>query len=308
MPSRVEKLQHLQTLDARDTLLHRLPENVIKLVKLERLEFNHRLETRTWILQRGIREMKALRELHLVRLPNDVQVANELGELQNLQHIGIYIDCQDNPQVLQKLALSLSNLYSLRRLNISNMSYVTGGSLNFLNDMAAPRQLRLLRLEGVLIGGSLPQWVSSLTSLVKTVIRHTNLTGDHLFDDLCELPKLKTIVMEKDCYVGTELVARPRHGFPALSQLIVSGGWIGMNPQVFEFQAGSMVNLETLCVNFGEQQRRIDGIENLTTKLREVILVGRNDNASLGIADEEANRESRNRGEGHQFRVSVTYY
>ncbi|CAN6197022.1 unnamed protein product [Urochloa humidicola] len=172
--------------------------------------------------------------------------------------------------------------------------------------MATPRQLRLLRLEGDL-GGSLPRWVRLLKCLVKIVIMHTKLTGDHLFDTLRELPKLKSIVMQEDCYVGREIVARPIHGFPALCQLITSSGWIGMNPEVFEFKAGSMVNLETLCINFGEQQRRIIGIENLI-RLKEVILVGRNGNASLKTAGEYANQESRSRREGHQFRVAVTYY
>ncbi|CAN6181428.1 unnamed protein product [Urochloa humidicola] len=315
MPSRVKNLEHLQTLDARDTRLRGLPKTVTSLVKLERILFKHKEKWDTlWKLRPGIKKMKALRELELACLEDDVcaqQVATELGELLNLQHIGIYIFCREN-KVLETLASSLSNLDSLQHLNISRI----GGSLQFLDHMSIPRQLRSLRLEGVLVdkgpllGKRLPGWVgSSLTCLVKIVIMHTELTGDNLFDALYELPKLKIIVMQKDCYVGREIVARPKHKFPALSQLIASNDWIGMKPEVFEFQAGSMENLETLSINFGEQERSIVGIENLS-KLKEVILVGKKGNTSVKTAFQGADQENKRRlrSRQNQFQVVEIYY
>ncbi|CAL5091174.1 unnamed protein product [Urochloa decumbens] len=278
-----------------------------------------------WNLRRGIKNMKALRELHLACLKDDAQVVAEgLGELQNLQHIGIYIDCGDSRQVLETLASSLSKLVdSLRTLNISNISRARehkGGSLKFLDDdedmeKKPPRQLRVLRLEGVLGNGGapsnnrLPRWVgSSLTCLVKIVIMHTELAGDNLFGVLYQLPKLKIIVLEQNFYVDTKIVAHARYEFPALCQLIVNSDT--PNPKIFRFEAGSMSKLETLCIRFDNHERSIDGINTLT-KLKEVILVGKKTNTCLKTAVGEAKDESKrrlNEPELDQFRVVATYY
>ncbi|KAJ1257712.1 hypothetical protein BS78_10G017400, partial [Paspalum vaginatum] len=87
MPLKVRELEHLQTLDVRATGLSALPETVIKLEKLERLFFSQKdVWSTMWKPPQGLWKMKALREVGWVLLEDDdVQVAQEVGELENLQ-------------------------------------------------------------------------------------------------------------------------------------------------------------------------------------------------------------------------------
>ncbi|PNT62663.1 hypothetical protein BRADI_4g06611v3 [Brachypodium distachyon] len=92
LPPKVGELEHLQTLDAMHTGLEGLPDTVTKLKKLERLLFTNRNDYRVWWLpSRGLSKMKALRELVRIGI-KDVQVAREIGELQQMRVICIYID------------------------------------------------------------------------------------------------------------------------------------------------------------------------------------------------------------------------
>jgi len=61
-----------------------------------------------WSLPRGLEKMKALCEVNVAVLKNEVQIARELGELQQLQSLSMYIDCRDdNSEVFQEIADSL---------------------------------------------------------------------------------------------------------------------------------------------------------------------------------------------------------
>jgi len=222
VPPQIAKLEHLQTLDTRGTFLPNLPEAVTNLEKLERIEFRHKTEWYImWSLPRGLEKMKALREVNVAVLKNDVQIARELGELQQLQSLSMYIDCRDdNSEVFQEIADSLSKLYSLRRLDISNLE-IHNGKMSFLDKLhTPPRLLRSLRIEGVL--QRLPPWVELLTYLVEFQIMRARLVGDLLFSVLYKLPNLKSIWMDRRCYNSDEIVARSTYTFPVLSSLRVT--------------------------------------------------------------------------------------
>lgn len=88
VPPQIEKLEHLQALDVRDTTSGgcHLPETVKKLYQLECLQTSHSSDAnRMWRLPRGLRNMTKLREVGFSVLGNDTEVAEDVGELEHLQ-------------------------------------------------------------------------------------------------------------------------------------------------------------------------------------------------------------------------------
>lgn len=108
-------------------------------------------------------------------------------------------------------------MFSLRRLIVGDVGF-DKGALDFLHGLPAPpRLLRYLMIAGGIYG--LSAWIGSLTYLVQFNMSWGQLVGDQLFGVLCELPSLRTIVIQRMCYVDSELVARTNHRFPELSNL-----------------------------------------------------------------------------------------
>ncbi|OEL16090.1 putative disease resistance RPP13-like protein 3 [Dichanthelium oligosanthes] len=309
VPPQVGNLEHLQTFDVSQTKLRGLPETVTSLEKVERIVFSNKDHWEVkWRMPRGISKMKALREMEAgPLLGNDVHVAREVGELDKLQKLTIYIDSYEKicTEVLGELAKSLSKAHSLRSLNIGDLGYTD--ILKFLHDLTEPpRLLRYFRITGDM-SARLPTWIGSLTYLVEVAISFTNLTGDEPFCMLCNLPNLKSITMEQQYYDGKELVARTIHNFPALIILTMSSS-VNNNemPEVFGFEDGSMSKLEKLKINFGKYNRSIVGIEHLTN-LKEVQLIGQKDNTRLSCALDQLKAENGRRGSSNQFQIVVKY-
>ncbi|XP_066393422.1 disease resistance protein Pik-2-like [Miscanthus floridulus] len=310
VPSQVGKLEHLQILDTRHTGLGGLPKTVTNLEKLERLQFYSKLGWYVmWRLPRGLKRMKALRVVNNAILENNIEVAQEIGELEELQELTLYIDSGsigDNTQVLEELAASLSKTYSLRSLNIGDLGWTK--ILKFLHSLPMPpRLLRYLRITGDM-GGHLPKWIGSLTYLVEAVISWVDLSDDEPFGVLCKLPKLKSIVMERRYYTGDTLVARTSHNFPVLVNLTMTCDTPSHNPtpKVFEFEEKAMSKLERLNLRFHKYEKSIKGIEHLTN-LREVIIAGTNNNPSVKHALEQLKAERGRRPESSRFQVSFRY-
>ncbi|XP_062186539.1 disease resistance protein Pik-2-like [Phragmites australis] len=305
----IGKLEHLQTLDLRDTIVHGLPETMKKLYKLERVQISHGLRGPEfmWRLPLGLKKMKALREVGFALLGNNIEVAQDVGELEQLEEISVYLDNENidyNKEVHEEFAKSLSKSYSIRRLIIGDVGFKKGG-LNFLHRLPAPPQLlRYLMIAGGIYG--LPTWVRSLRYLVQFNMSWGHLVGDQLYDALCELPSLKTIVIENMCYIHDELVARSNHRFTELSNLRVSCNH--KTPTVLRFEKGSMAKVETLLFNFStcDYEKKIVGIEHLTS-LKEVHLWGGTNNPALGRALEQLKEENTRRrlDSINQFQIVV---
>jgi disease resistance protein RPM1 len=309
VPPQVGRLEHLQTFDIRDTDLDELPDSLIKLEKLECLQFSSNLSWNTmWKLPRGLRKMKALRVVTNAVLPNDIVVAREVGKLRKLQEIVLYIDSYtigDNMEVLQELARSLGRMYSLRSLHIGDLGW-TSSILEFLHDLPAPpRLLRFLRITGE-IGGRLPNWIGALTNLVVFAISWVDLSGDdEPFGIICKLPNLRSVDLGRRYYTGNKLVARTCHNFPALLNLTMTCcEHDDPTPGVFQFEAGAMSKLETLVLDFQDYyEKSIRGIEHLRN-LREVRIIGKKGNPAVYRALEELKCENELRTEySNRFRI-----
>ncbi|CAM0878497.1 unnamed protein product [Alopecurus aequalis] len=304
MPPEVGNLEHLQTLDVQNTCLGGLPETVTRLTKLERLRFSHKTEWYImWVLPRGLSKMKALREVANASLKGNAEVARELGELEHLEDLCVYLEFSESEdEVLNELASSLNNAYSLRSLNLGDMEYTK--VLNFtLRLTSAPPLLRYFRSAGHI--DKLPDWILSLTHLVDFAMSWADLVGDQLFGVLSQLPSLKSISMERRCYSDHELVARTEHKFPVLKELNVSSDT--EQPKVFKFEKGTMKELQYLRLRFAHfEEKTIVGVENLTN-LKEVQLTGKKNNPAMKCALEQLQVESASTSRAKPFTIAVKY-
>ncbi|KAF8686785.1 hypothetical protein HU200_043427 [Digitaria exilis] len=302
VPPQVKKLEHLQVLNLNDTCItdRGLSDNVTTLKKLERLLCNR------WVLPKGIGKMKALRELDAVTLPaNGVEIASELGELEQLETIAIHVGDSVSEEVRKALAPSLSKMYYLRRFWITSES--VDENLEFLHDLRTPpRRLRDIWIRGR-VGTCLPAWIGRLTHLVTFDMWRARLNGDQLLGVLFKLPYLKRIHVGYLCCVDRELVARTNDRFPSLVSLEVSARRTE-EPEEFRFEQGSMPELERFEIGFyrREHQVSIVGMEHLTN-LKEVRLTGDKSSRALEHALQQVKAEKSKREESQQFQVVVKY-
>ncbi|OEL18286.1 Disease resistance protein RPM1 [Dichanthelium oligosanthes] len=308
MPRTVGDLEHLQTLDVRQTHLKHLPETVKKLEKLEHLLFSGKGETWSgWMLPQGINKMKALRQVNKAAVVYDPKVAKEIGELDQLQELAIYVDTRKEmkQEVVKELARSLSKMYTLRWLDIGNFGcdqWPFNQIMDFLHGVESPpRLLRYLKICGRI--DRMPDWLELLTDLVEFDIGWTYLDGVQLFNVLCKLPNLKRLYLGPYFIrKGENMVARSCQSFPELKELTL--GYSPEVPPVYIFEEGSMEKLEMLAVYFGDQPKEVVGIENLTN-LKEVQFNGWRDKLKRGLEQlEELNNK---RDVSEQIAVRVRY-
>nr|CAB3452072.1 unnamed protein product [Digitaria exilis] len=300
VPPQVKKLEHLQVLNLEGTSIGDggLSDNVTTLKKLERLLC-------MWVLPKGIGKMKALRELREVTLPaNGVEIARELGELEQLEAITIEVGGSVSKEVRQALATSLSKMYFLRGCWISS----DDDNLEFLHDLRTPpRRLREISIGGR-VGPCLPAWIGQLTHLVEFTMSFARLNGDQLLGVLFKLPCLKHIYAGLLCCVDRELVARTNYRFPSLASLEVSAR-MTEEPKEFRFEQGSMPELERFVIYFDRRKDQVSivGMEHLTN-LKEVRLTGFNSSSALEHALQQVKAEKSRREESHQFQIVVKYW
>lgn len=280
MPPEVGELANLETLDVRQTYLEDLPETVPMLQKLEHLQINNKgtFFGKCWTARRSLRRMKALRTVNEIVFVSDADAAQELSELQQLRELRMAVVSDLlNDDAKQKLAESLSKLYSLRWLNVSNRGHQER-SLSFLHDVKPPpRFLQYLRIGSHI--DKLPDWVGSLNDLVELSIAWTYFHGDKLFDPICKLPKLKYLHLDAYVYADRALVAKAAHSFPALKDVYLNFDIQGMGVLIFE--RSSMTKLEKLHVRFLQRQtKRVKGMKHLAS-LKEVVIEGKKGNCAL---------------------------
>ncbi|KAF7092397.1 hypothetical protein CFC21_094887 [Triticum aestivum] len=278
MPRKVGNLEHLETLDIKNTGIGvGLPRTVAKLSKLECLRCS------TWLLPRGLGNMKSLRILDTGILDgHNVQlVTQEIGKMAQLQEIRIIIESNFQTgefiqESLPMLSTSLSKTSILRSLHLEWNPSPTESAINFefLHGVNPPPPLlQRLSLIGRII--QLPAWISLLTHLTKFEVGWSQLAGDQLFGVLCKLPNLQTIQLGEYSYVGPKLVAHEDHSFPVLKILKVS-----LCPTMIIFEEGSMKKLETLAFVVDDMNMNVLGLENLEN-LKEVKIRGKDDNQAM---------------------------
>jgi disease resistance protein RPM1 len=299
IPDEIGELRKLQTLDVDDTLLTGLPETVTNLVMLERLHFsNKRAWDAVWRLPRGLKKMKALRAIYKAGLTDDVQVAQEIGELAQLQELGIILF--NSGAVLQELAQALGKRWPNLQM-LHTVDYHGGTKkLNLLLDVPSPPLLlQYTKIAGII--DRLPDWVKLLRQLTEISLSSTELRSDQILGVLCTLPRLLTIGLWRNSYTDAELVARAEYRFPMLKELSVTSDYD--EHKVLRFEQGSMPALETLEYRFGNMDKRIVGVEHLTG-LKKVTLIGNRGNPALNMTEEQLKSESNKRSARFEIKVA----
>ncbi|KAJ1261721.1 hypothetical protein BS78_09G052700 [Paspalum vaginatum] len=343
MPRRVGDLEHLQTLDVRRTNLKGLPGTIKRLEKLEHLLFSGKSTSSYhlsgWKLTQGIMQMKALRQVNRAAI-YDSKAAEEIGELEQLEELAIYVDTreeilekekktrEDMVKVVENLSCSLRKMRSLRWLEVGNFGcgkWIDGQGfdpiMDFLNGVESPpKLLRYLKIWGRM--HRLPDWVGSLTDLVECEIMWTYLDGVQLLDVLCRLPNLKRLFLgayftkhiRKMVFCGEqqvrkedeeEMVAvsgRPQP-LPKLEELVL--GYSPETPLAYVFKEGCMPKLKTLGLHFGDQGKDIVGIKHLKN-LKEVQCDGSKSHFKGALAQVEELNKKKER-ESEQITVTARY-
>jgi disease resistance protein RPM1 len=120
--------------------------------------------------------MKALREVDWAKLGgDDVQVAREIGELQQLQVLSIVVEEEPKEDFQCDLGSSLSKACALRSLHLQSRT------LDFLLQVSSPPPLlQDLNMIGPI--SRFPDWISSLKHFAEFSVMFAELAGDQLLD------------------------------------------------------------------------------------------------------------------------------
>lgn len=260
IPNSIGNLQYLETLDLKNSRVTELPTAILKLQKLRQIlvyryetKFDDQMETKQTIgfkLQTHIRGLRSLQKLCFLEAnPNSMK---EIGELTQLRRLGI-VNLRKEDGV--HLCPSIAKLTNLRALSVA--STIASESLDLGYISSPPKFLQRLYLKGRL--ERLPDWISSLESLEKVVLKWSKQSGDPLVS-LQHLPNLVHVEFVQ-VYDG-QLLNFQAEGFPKLKFLVLNK--LDRLKEIV-IEKGAMPCLQKLIVqNCGLLQRVPSGIEHLT--------------------------------------------
>lgn len=274
IPKRIERLQHLETLDLRETEVEKLPLQVIMLPWLAHLfgKFD---------LPRELKEGKENSKLH--------KFLSEKSRLQNLSGFVMGRNSGFESMILDARSLRKVKIWCKRRssfgsedmlvsginrrfngsraLESMSIEIDTDGSPGFLNSLRAPCKLSSMKLTGQI--GKLPDFITSCaTTLGELQLSSTGLSSGEL-SLLQNLPCLLYLKLHED-----------RWGFGSGDFVIGTNGFLSLERMCFEaptipelhVQIGAktkLASLQLLCPEYPPS--RIKGIKYLQ-HLKEVVL------------------------------------
>ncbi|MQM02196.1 hypothetical protein Taro_034961 [Colocasia esculenta] len=194
LPASIGKLCHLQILDAASTGVIKVPNSLWRITSLRHIFLPPRVQPQI--------ALGSLRDLHVLEAPEAGRwIDDGLAGLTNLQKLGIEKISESHNEALSS---SLERLSRLRRLELAG-TLIPRNALTLSNH----HQLYVLLLFGLL--GKPPQPYSS--SQLPSSLTQISLFGTRLDQDplaLLEwLPELRILILQKDSYVGKEMVCSP---------------------------------------------------------------------------------------------------
>uniref|UniRef100_A0A0D9WM57 NB-ARC domain-containing protein n=1 Tax=Leersia perrieri TaxID=77586 RepID=A0A0D9WM57_9ORYZ len=283
LPRLIGNLDHLETLDIRETPIKKLPSSAANLTCLKHLFAGYKTQlTRTASVKflrpasglemsHGmVKNMASLHSLVHVEIKEHPSVFQEIGLLQNLRKLGVLFY---GVEVYWKPFLELlSNLSgSLRSLSIDifeAQGNSSCSSLEMLSSLVSPPIfITSFSLTGKL--DSLPPWIASLRNVSRLTLRNSQLHADAI-QVLGGLQNLLCLKLYHKSYDDDHLVF-PQGKFPRVKLLIIDNL---MNLEKLHFKEGSVPNLERLTLSFLREPK--DGISGLNNflKLREAEFFG----------------------------------
>ncbi|CAN0923243.1 Disease resistance protein RPM1 [Linum grandiflorum] len=232
-PTQISGLRLLKYLSLRHTMVHRIPSSIGKLQNLETLDLKH---TKVTELPNEIVKLKKISHLLVfIKAKSGFKAPSHIGSLQSLHRLSL-LDAKDCDETLMS---ELGKLTQLRRLGILNLKKSDGKmlcssiekmvnlralSVNSDNSevidmefLTSPPLLQRLYLAGCLT--KLPEWISSLDSLVTLVLKWSRLQDDPS-PSLQHLPNLLHLELIQ-VYDG-EAMCFQAGGFPRLKLLALN--------------------------------------------------------------------------------------
>ncbi|XP_057420440.1 disease resistance protein RPM1-like [Lotus japonicus] len=196
LPESIVKLQNLETLDVRTSVIF-LPRDIGRLRKLRHLLGTFECCDDGWEWNCGIGGLESLQTLSEVAM-NSSQVAllKELGELRQLRELRLAF-AELEVEEIDLLWYSINKMQHLEKLHLC----ANDGGFSDLHLISPPPTLQKLLLNGIL--KKLPEWISELANLVKLTLEWSNLTDDPL-KSLKKLPNLLSLTMWS-CYEGESM-------------------------------------------------------------------------------------------------------
>jgi disease resistance protein RPM1 len=261
IPSSISKLKNLETLDLKHAQVSILPAEIRKLRKLcYLLVYRYEIDSDDWIPTKygfkapaHIGGLQSIQKLCFVEAHQGRNLMLELGRLKQLRRLGIVKLKKKHGKAL---CSSIERLTNLRALSLTS---ITESEIIDLDYLASPPQfLQRLYLAGRM--EKFPDWISSLDSLVKLVLKWSKLSEDPLLS-LQYLPNL--VHLEFVQVYNGEILCFQAKGFQRLK-------FLGLNKldrlRMIIVEQGAMPSLEKMIVQSCKSLRRVpSGIEHLST-------------------------------------------
>jgi disease resistance protein RPM1 len=261
IPSTISQLKNLETLDMKRALVSELPAEIRKLQKLcyllvyrFEIDSDDRIPTKYGFKAPDqIGRLQSLQKLCFVEANQGRNLMFELGRLKQLRKLGIVKLKKKHGKALCSSVERLTNLRALSATSITENEII---DLDYVS--SPPQYLQRLYLGGRM--EKLPDWISSLDSLVRLVLKWSQLNDDPLVS-LQHLPNLVHLELVQ-VYNG-ELLCFQAKGFQRLK-------FLGLNKlervRMITVEQGAMPCLEKLIVQSCKSLRRVpSGIEHLST-------------------------------------------
>ncbi|CAL5022720.1 unnamed protein product [Urochloa decumbens] len=276
LPAGIGHVQHLETLDIRETEVEQLPSTIVLLEKLAHLFVSSKVK----FPEEGISKMKGLEQLTCLSICGQpISFLKELGQLTNLRILQALCDAMWEPKYYESsewgnFASSLRALGShnkLHSLDFEMRMYETEIPIPLDSLLPGLPSLRTFSISPIT---SLPIWMGSLVNLEVLYLRTLQFTPEYL-QVLGNMPALETLVL----YIG-------RYAGPFT---IVSGAFqrlrsfsVGQLYQL-QFMPGSMPNLKHLHTILVYTSYSDVGIQHLTslTKVNIFVYAWRNNRGGV---------------------------
>ncbi|CAL5007674.1 unnamed protein product [Urochloa decumbens] len=274
LPGAIGELQHLETLDMRQTMVHKLPSSVEKLQKLIRL-LAHVLDH---IPADWVEKMQGLQELSMVSVNSErsLKFVAELVKLKQLRILGVkWCFWDDGDGIADRRSHLVSSLNKISQSNISSLSIHSDAacSLGFLADSGEyswdpPYQLQKLVLKegSSSYFSTVPKNLGKCSYLTFLEIA-INLGSEEDFLIIANLPALTILRLSAR---GKPIVIK--QGFECLKVLWFQRCEDGLG---LVFEPGAVPQLRKLCLNFKvrsqqqqleeKQGRFVSGLEQLSS-------------------------------------------
>ncbi|KAL6653623.1 hypothetical protein ACP70R_008558 [Stipagrostis hirtigluma subsp. patula] len=275
LPKQIEKLQCLETLDIRQTMVQALSTKSIKLPMLKHFLAGHtdsssnnlnRFEQpfATVCLPSGIKKMEKLEVLSYVEVSNNIDDLNDVGQLRQLRKLGIILPGKEEDG-LSLLFRQIGNLHGcLRSLSIRVNNHMAGSKTSVAEGAEPPRLLQTLNISGIKSG--LPVWIAELDQLSEITLSETCL-GEDAMCILGNLRILRCLKLLRESYTERSLNFKAEE-FQQLRSLVVACSGITN----ISFDTGAAPKLTTIIWSF-DTMDALSGVKHLP-KLKRLELNG----------------------------------